>query len=161
MPGYGQSSPVIWNQQIYTTSTKGDHSETITVSACSLSDGKEIWRQSFESSEPVERSRMVSQAAPTPVADAAGFYVFFESGDLLALDHQGEKRWKRNLAKDYGPLTGHHGLGSSLCQQPDRLVLLLDHPDPSYLLCFDKQTGKTVWEVKRDKRVSCNANFDR
>ena len=154
LSGYGQSSPVIWNQQIYTTSTEGDHSETITVSARSLSDGKEIWRQSFESSEPVERSRMVSQAAPTPVADAAGIYVFFESGDLLALDHKGEKRWKRNLSKDYGPLTGHHGLGSSLCQQPDRLVLLLDHPDPSYLLCFDKQTGKTVWDVKRDKRVS-------
>ena len=154
LPGYGQSSPVIWNQQIYTTSTKGDHSETITVSACSLSDGKEIWRQSFESSEPVERSRMVSQAAPTPVVDAAGIYVFFESGDLIALDHKGKKRWQRNLAKDYGPLIGHHGLGSSLCQQTDRLVLLLDHPDPSYLLCFDKRTGKTVWEVKRDKRVS-------
>ena len=154
LPGYGQSSPVIWNQQIYTTSTKGDHSETITVSARSLSDGKEIWRQSFESSEPVERSRMVSQAAPTPVVDAAGIYVFFESGDLIALDHKGKKRWQRNLAKDYGPLIGHHGLGSSLCQQTDRLVLLLDHPDPSYLLCFDKQTGKTVWEVKRDKRVS-------
>ena len=154
LPGYGQSSPVIWNQQIYTTSTKGDHSETITVSACSLTDGKEIWRQSFESSEPVERSRMVSQAAPTPVVDAAGIYVFFESGDLIALDHKGKKRWQRNLAKDYGPLIGHHGLGSSLCQQTDRLVLLLDHPDPSYLLCFDKRTGKTVWEVKRDKRVS-------
>ena len=154
LPGYGQSSPVIWNQQIYTTSTKGDHSETITVSARSLSDGKEIWRQSFESSEPVERSRMVSQAAPTPVVDAAGIYVFFESGDLIALDHKGKKRWQRNLAKDYGPLIGHHGLGSSLCQQTDRLVLLLDHPDPSYLLCFDKRTGKTVWEVKRDKRVS-------
>ena len=154
LPGYGQSSPVIWNQQIYTTSTKGDHSETITVSACSLTDGKEIWRQSFESSEPVERSRMVSQAAPTPVVDAAGIYVFFESGDLIALDHKGKKRWQRNLAKDYGPLIGHHGLGSSLCQQTDRLVLLLDHPDPSCLLCFDKRTGKTVWEVKRDKRVS-------
>lgn len=154
LPGYGQSSPVIWSQQIYTTSTKGDHSETITVSACSLTDGKEIWRQSFESSEPVERSRMVSQAAPTPVVDAAGIYIFFESGDLIALDHKGKKRWQRNLAKDYGPLIGHHGLGSSLCQQTDRLVLLLDHPDPSLLLCFDKRTGKTVWEVKRDKRVS-------
>jgi outer membrane protein assembly factor BamB len=88
------------------------------------------------------------------VVDAAGIYVFFESGDLIALDHKGKKRWQRNLAKDFGPLTGHHGLGSSLCQQTERLVLLLDHPDPSRLLCFDKRTGKTVWEVKRDKRVS-------
>ncbi len=154
LPGYGQSSPVVWNHRIFTTSTKGNQSEKITVTARALATGREIWSKSYASSNPAERSRMISQAAPTPVVDANGLYVFFESGDLMALSHEGQQLWHRNLSKDYGPLAGHHGLGASLAQHQGRLILLLDHPDPSYLLCFEKQTGKTLWEVKRGKRIS-------
>ena len=154
LPGYGQSSPVVWNGRVFTTSTEGDNSEKVSVRCTSLLDGKELWSRSFSSSSPIERSKMVSQAAPSPVVDSKGVYVFFESGDLLALNHEGTELWRKNLGNEYGPLTGHHGLGSSLFQSDTCLGLLLDHPDPSYLLCFDKLNGKAVWSVKREKRVS-------
>ena len=154
LPGYGQSSPVVWDGKIFTTATVGENCEQIGVHCASLATGKELWRQSFASNLPAKRTRMISQAAPSPVVDAVGLYVFFESGDLLALDHHGKKRWHRNLGKTYGTLRTHHGLGSSLFQSATRLGLLLDHPDPSQLLCLDKQTGKTLWANRRDKRVS-------
>ena len=154
LSGYGQSSPVVWDGKVFTTATEGENSETVTVSCCALETGKELWSQSFTSSKPVKRSKMVSQAAPTPVVDGEGVYIFFESGDLLALDHKGKKLWHRDIGKDYGPFIGHHGLGASLFQSASRLGLLLDDPDPSYLLCMEKATGKTVWAVKREKRVS-------
>ena len=154
LPGYGQSSPVVWDGKVFTTATEGENSETVTVRCSALETGKELWSQSFTSSKPVKRSRMVSQAAPTPVVDGEGVYIFFESGDLLALDHKGKKRWHRDIGKDYGPFIGLHGMGASLFQSASRLGLLLDHPDPSYLLCMEKKTGKTAWAVKREKRVS-------
>ena len=154
LPGYGQSSPVVWDGKIFTTSTLGKNCEKVIVHCTSLVHGKELWSKSFNSSLPAERSRMISQAAPSPVVDSSGLYVFFESGDLLSMNHNGELRWHRNLGETYGKLRTHHGLGSSLFQSTNYLGLLLDHPDPSYLLCLDKQTGKTLWANRRDKRVS-------
>ena len=154
LPGYGQSSPVVWHGLVFTTSTEGENSEKVSIRCTSLLDGKKVWSRSFPSSSPVKRSRMISQAAPSPVVDSKGVYVFFESGDLMAFDHEGKGLWQKNLGKEYGSLTEHHGLGSSLFQSDNFLGLLLDHPDPSYLLSFDKASGKAVWSVKREKRVS-------
>ena len=97
---------------------------------------------------------MISQGAPTPVTGPEGIYVFFESGDLLAFDHQGKRLWERKLTKEFGPFRGGHGVGSSLVGVPDRLVLLIDHDGPSYLLCVDRLTGKTHWKTSREPRVS-------
>lgn len=154
LPGYGQSSPVIWEGRIFTTATEGTRSETLTIHCTSLKTGRSLWNHSFKSSQPVTRSRMVSQAAPTPVVDADGVYAFFESGDLIALNFEGKPRWHRKLAAKLGPFTAHHGLGSSLVQSADRLGLLLDHPDPSHLLCLRKADGKNIWAIRREKRVS-------
>ena len=154
LPGYGQSSPVVWDGKIFTTAIEGENCDAGIIYCTSLKNGKELWRMVFDSSSPVKRSRMVSLAAPTPVVDNAGLYVFFESGDLLALSHDGKKLWHRYLGGKYGPLRTHHGLGSSLFQSRGRLGLLLDHPDPSQLLCLDKQNGRTIWAKQREKRVS-------
>ncbi|MEM1295907.1 MAG: PQQ-binding-like beta-propeller repeat protein, partial [Verrucomicrobiota bacterium] len=92
--------------------------------------------------------------APTPAVDEAGAYIFFESGDLVALDHEGKTRWVRSLTKEYGDFVGGHGVGSSLVMTPTVLVLLVDHEGPSYLLGIDKETGENVWKFDRDPRVS-------
>ncbi len=97
---------------------------------------------------------MISQGAPTPVAGPLGVYCFFESGDLVAFDHGGKKRWLRKLTKEFGQFKGGHGVGSSLVGARDSLLLLIDHDGPSYLLCLDRKSGKTVWKVAREPRVS-------
>ena len=108
-----------------------------------------------EAAEKVkEVTNMISQGAPTPVAGKEGIYVFFESGDLLAFNHEGDRRWGRKLTKEFGQFIGGHGVGSSLVGVPDKLVLLIDHDGPSYLLCVDRLTGKTHWKTPREPRVS-------
>ena len=110
--GYGQSSPVIWKDFVYITSSKGDMKETLVVSNIRLSTGEVLWKKEFASSMKHKRSRMVAQSAPTPAVDEKAVYAFFESGDLVALDHQGTKLWQRNLTKEYGAFKGNHGVGS-------------------------------------------------
>ncbi len=154
LKGYGQSSPVIWAEQIFVTSTKGKEKETLLITAVNLSDGKTTWSQTFPSSTKTPVTDYISQSAPTPAVDANRVYAFFESGDVIALDHAGKELWKRSLTKEFGVFQGNHGLGSSPALTEDAVVLLIDHSGPSYLIALDKKTGKTLWKTDREPRVS-------
>ena len=44
----------------------------------------------------------MSKGAPTPAVDAERLYAFFDSGDLLALTHDGQTVWHRKLGAEYG-----------------------------------------------------------
>tara|TARA_B100001123_G_scaffold88641_1_gene101921 strand:+ start:1600 stop:3825 length:2226 start_codon:yes stop_codon:yes gene_type:complete len=154
LSGYGQSTPIVWGDKLFCTWTKGDFSEESVIACHRLADGKSLWIKSYPSPVKTQRSKMVSQAAPSPVVDAKGVYFFFENGLMVALNHAGKELWKRSLTKDYGPIDGNHGIGSSLVQSAGHLGLLVDHGGPSYLLKIHKATGKTTWKVDRPKRVS-------
>jgi outer membrane protein assembly factor BamB len=146
---------VIWNDRIYVTSTGGQNKESLYLDCYDLNSGKSIWKKTINATEKVkEVTNMISQGAPTPVTGPEGIYVFFESGDLLAFDHEGKRLWERKLTKEFGPFKGGHGVGSSLVGVPGQLVLLIDHDGPSYLLCVDRITGKTRWKTSREPRVS-------
>lgn len=155
LAGFGQSSPVIWQDRVYVTSTGGDSKEHLYLESFSLENGKQIWRRDIPSSEKVEKvTKMISQGAPTPITGPGGVYAFYESGDLVAFDHEGNRLWSRRLTKEFGVFKGGHGVGSSLVAAPGRLLLLIDHDGPSYLLCLERSTGKTVWKAEREPRVS-------
>jgi outer membrane protein assembly factor BamB len=154
LPGFGQSSPVIWHDRIYVTSVDGPMKDHLIVTALALADGRQLWSKTFPTTDPVENSFFVSRAAPTPVADAGGVYVFFESGDVVALSPGGETRWRRSLAKDYGKFENKYGLGASPVSSGDRLLLLIDHPGPSYVIALAKADGRVLWKTDRSGRGS-------
>ena len=154
LPGYGQSSPVIWDGKIFVTASEGQVKETLVVLCIEVTTGEILWTKRFEASDKAERKDMISQAAPTPTIDAQHLYAFFESGDLFALNHQGEKKWHRSLTNEYGPFIGNHGIGSSIAQTDETVILLIDHSGPSYLLSIRKTDGTNIWKRDREKRVS-------
>jgi outer membrane protein assembly factor BamB len=96
----------------------------------------------------------MSRAAPTPVVDGEGVYCLFESGDLLALSHDGGKLWHRSLTNDFGEIKNNHGLGSSLAQSGRAVFVQVDHAGSSYLLAVCKATGKDMWKAERPSRTS-------
>ncbi|MEO0416565.1 MAG: PQQ-binding-like beta-propeller repeat protein, partial [Verrucomicrobiota bacterium] len=153
--GYGQSSPIIWEQSVFVTSASGEKKENLHLQAFSSLDGSEQWSKTFEASNtPEEVSDMISRGAPTPAADGERVYAFYESGDLFAVDHEGELIWKRHLVEEYGEFKGGHGIGSSVVLTEKAVVILIDHDGPSYLLAIDKATGKNLWKSDRTARVS-------
>ncbi|MCB9881555.1 MAG: PQQ-like beta-propeller repeat protein [Planctomycetes bacterium] len=154
LPGHGQSSPVILGKTIYVTAVEGPNKERYHVLAIDRASGEETWRHTVANSAPQTSSLFVSRAAPTPCVDASGIFVFFESGQVIALTHEGEERWARDLQKDHGAFQGRFGLGSSPCQSADRIVLLIDHEGPSYVIALDKASGETLWRTERTSRVS-------
>lgn len=146
LAGYGQSSPVLWNETVYVTSVEGAQKETYHVAAYGLQQGQELWRHDLRNATPQENSTYVSRAAPTPAVDESGLYVFFEGGNLLKLSHEGKILWERNLVADYGAIESRHGLGASLEQNDTSLFVWVERSEDPYLLSIDKQSGKTIWK---------------
>ncbi|MCG8585788.1 MAG: PQQ-binding-like beta-propeller repeat protein, partial [Pirellulales bacterium] len=151
---YGQSSPVVWNDRVFVTSAVGKNKEKVAVTCVDLATGKTIWSKALKSSTPEKVTGYISVAAPTPVVDAKRLYAFFETGDLVAISHDGSIQWQRRLAKEIGAFKGNHGLGASLAVTDNAVLALICHDGPSYLLAVDKVSGKTLWKTDRSQKVS-------
>jgi outer membrane protein assembly factor BamB len=149
LPGYGQSSPVVWKDRVFLTSVQGKQKEKLIVLCVNLAKGNTLWRQEAEASTTAEDKDTISKAAPTPAVDSNRVYAFFESGDLMALDHKGKFLWQRKLSQEYGSFSGNHGLGASIALTDRAVIVLIAHRGPSYLLAVDKSTGKTLWKTER------------
>ncbi len=154
LPGFGQSSPVVWKDKMFVTAVDGKNREKGFVVALDAKTGKEIWTFRFAPTQKAGWGNYISRGAPTPVVDAKAVYAFFEGGDVLALSHKGKLLWSRSLVKDYGKFDNVHSLGSSPVQTDDAIIVLIDHTGPSYLVALDKKTGKTKWKADRKSRTS-------
>ena len=153
-PGFGQSSPVIWDDTVFLTSLEGAMKETLFITAVDLEDGAEHWRRTLDAAEAFEWNDYVSKGAPTPAVDGERLYAFFDSGDLIALTHDGETVWHRKLGAEYGTLGGNHGVGNSVLLTDDAVVILLTRRTYSYLLAVDPATGETLWKADREPGVA-------
>ncbi|MCG8459642.1 MAG: PQQ-binding-like beta-propeller repeat protein, partial [Holophagales bacterium] len=154
VPGYGQSSPVIWGGQVFLTSVEGPKKETLILSSLETGTGEVRWRRLFEASQEIDNTEMMSRGAPTPVVDAERIYAFWESGDVIALDHRGETLWRRSLTREYGDFQGNHGVASSPVLAGGSLMIQVTHEGPSYLLALDPVTGKNRWKADRPPGVA-------
>ncbi len=155
LTGYGQSSPVVWNGTAYVTTVDGPMKETNHITAIDLVTGKPRWTKSFTASSQAKRDILHSQAAPTPVVDETGLYVYFESGDVVGLSHAGEVRWEKSLTKEFGEPKNRFCLGASpLLFGESMIVLIDDDGGPSYLIALAKNDGHQVWKEDRKSRAS-------
>ncbi|WP_146512266.1 outer membrane protein assembly factor BamB family protein [Thalassoglobus neptunius] len=154
LPGYGQSSPVVWDGTVFVTSVSGADKNTLHVVAFDLESGDLSWESETASTFPEKASVYISRAAPTPVVDADGIYAYFESGDVVALTRSGEERWKRSLSDDYGRPKNKFGLSSSPVQTDDQVIILIDDEEAAYLISLSKETGETLWKTDRKPRTN-------
>ncbi len=146
LPGYGQSSPVIWNGRVFVTTVAGPMQDRCALHCVDLAAGKLLWSREIKGSQGVMTSDYVSKAAPTPAVDGDGVYALFETGDLASFSHTGEKRWQRSLVQEYGALKSNHGLGGSPVLSEKGLVVAVAHDGGSYLLLVDPKTGANRWK---------------
>lgn len=143
--GKGHSSPVLWEERLYLT-REGDGSRAVVC--IDRASGKEIWagEQSFETHR---QHRFNSFASSTPAVDREGVYLAWTSGSelvALALDHAGERRWRRPL----GSFRAQHGSGSSPVLCGDLMIVANDNEgEESFLVALDKDTGKERWRIER------------
>ena len=149
LPGYGQSSAVVWGDHVYVTMVEGAKKETLRIVAYQLTEGKLLWQQDIATKNLGENTDYFSRAAPTPVVDQDGVYVLYESGDFVAYGHDGKLKWQRDLVAEFGVIKSRHGLSSSPLQDSKHVFVCMQSDENPYLMAVSKQDGKTVWKVER------------
>lgn len=175
LPGWGTSTPIIWGDDLFITSQRG---EELLLLRLERESGKTVWEKvvghggaarmelRLKSAEERRQQRFHDShnlASPSPTTRGERVYVHFGNGDLAAFDFDGKELWKRNLQEEHGQYTiwwGHanspvlHGnLVISVCMQ-DSLADLNGKTSDSYLVAHDQLTGKEVWKTLRNTGAS-------
>lgn len=123
---------------------------TFMVEAFSRSSGRKLWEHRTESAGALrgvhDKHNLASSTATT---DGSLIYAWFGTGQLVALDFQGQVAWQRHLGEDVSPFDVLWGAASSPTLYKDVLLLLCDHEPKAYLVALDKKTGKERWRADR------------
>ena len=163
LPGIGHSSPVVWGEKVFLISADPKQA-TRHVICVDASTGKNLWQKNYVS-EPHHLHVRSSFASSTPAVDADHVYVAWSTPaetTLKALDHSGEEVWSLDL----GRWQSQHGFGTSPVLYGDMVILSNsqqanklkegEKPGESFLMAFDRKTGKERWRLPR---VSVNVCY--
>jgi outer membrane protein assembly factor BamB len=113
-----------------------------------LETGKLLWaRQMYKGRPAGGRHSKNSFASETPTTDGKRVYVYLTDYGLFAYDFAGKPSWTT-------PLTSHAttrdwGTGASPALHKDRLFILNDNEEQSFVAAFDTRTGKELWRTPR------------
>ncbi|HSC27738.1 MAG TPA: PQQ-binding-like beta-propeller repeat protein [Vicinamibacterales bacterium] len=125
---------------------------TLVVESFSWADGRRLWEYRFEARGPFpELHEKHNLATPTPATDGRHLFVWFGTGQIVALDLHGRLVWAKHLGVEYSPFDINWGHGSSPVIYGDLLILLCDHESASYLLAIETSTGELRWKAERGK----------
>jgi len=117
-------------------------------------DGGLIWSKTVVEEVPKYATHASNTyATETPCASAEGVWAFFgATGTVVALDRDGNERWKRQ----FGPqkITNSFGTGASPVLHDGKLLVQLYNDDAGDLHCLDAATGEDVWTAKRNTGAS-------
>ena len=150
LPGAGISSPVIWDDRIFLTSSDGAQQDDLHVICLSRRDGSKLWHQRLWGTSPTRyHATKSSMASPTPVTDGKHVFAFFGTGDLFCLDLDGKLVWHRSLASEYGRFENRFSATSSPVLYDDTVIVQCDHYGLSYAVAVDKSTGADRWKIDR------------
>ncbi len=176
--GLGHSSPIVWGKKIFlTTALDGEvipgrpagvthkmadgsdfvHPDavganlkhTFKVICIDRKSGKILWeRVAYEGPVYDSRHRKASFASSTPATDGKYVYAFFGSEGLYAYDYNGKLIWKQQNFGKLGTASVGYGVSPVLYQN---LVIMQcdDSGMNSFMVAFDKKTGKEVWRTAR------------
>ncbi|MBM3810965.1 MAG: hypothetical protein FJW20_04960 [Acidimicrobiia bacterium] len=148
LPGSGNSSPVIWGDSIFLT-TSYDGGARRSLLCLNRADGKLRWETFAPESAPERAYPKNGHASGTPSTDGKLVYTYLGNHGLMAVDFAGRQAWHRS----FGRTNCLHGTACSPLLYKDRVIVFQDQRSPahSFIAAFDKQTGKTKWWTHREE----------
>lgn len=168
IPGEGWSSPIVWGDRVFLTSTT-DGGKRCLVIAVDAPSGRILWEKHVFDQEAGRKEGKNSYATPTPCTDGKRVYAVFGGGGAAALEFDGTVVWTNQDVKFYS----RHGLGSSPIVHDGLLVMPYDgsnrvgtagqYPkvtdeerlgwqipwDKAEVVALDAATGKRAWTARR------------
>jgi outer membrane protein assembly factor BamB len=110
--------------------------------------GKVRWEREVGRAVPSQpRHQKNSYAAETPVTDGERVYAYFGHLGIFAFDMTGKPVWSKAMPA----VKVRQGFGSAASPvlHRDRLYIVNDNDEQSYVAAYNKHTGAEVWRVDR------------
>jgi outer membrane protein assembly factor BamB len=179
LPSWSGATPIVWGDNIFVTSpSKSDPTEKpktdeerrgggrfggggsygvsdpggskLLLLCLSKKDGKVRWQHELDEGNQLFRKQ--NMTSPSPVTDGKHVWVVTGTTTVTAFDMDGNKKWSRNLRKDYGNLRLQWGYASSPLLLDGKLIIQVLQgygEGGSYVVAFDSLTGKELWKKDR------------
>lgn len=154
IPGMGHSSPAVWGDKVFVLSANTDDATRYCL-CYGVADGKLLWNKSYPS-QPHHLHPRSSFASSSPTVDNERAYFAWstpEDTTLLALNHNGQEVWRKNL----GRWVSQHGFGTSPILFQDLIIVNNaqddeapkndEKPGESFMMAFNRKTGEEVWRT--------------
>lgn len=145
VPGFGNSSPCVWNDRIFLTTAVGDAAPYRLLVLCyDHKEGKLLWQaDAGTTSAPTHIKN--GYASATCATDGRHVYASFGGGGLFCFDFSGKQIWQADL----GALEHMWGTAASPVLYGDAVIQLCESEKESCIAAFDKRTGKRLWKTDR------------
>ena len=171
IPGDGWSSPVVWGNRIFVTSVirdgqteeprkglyfGGNRTEIPAdkhywmVYCVDWETGEIVWKREAYQGRPQGSHHLKNTyASETPVTDGERVYAYFGNLGVFCYDMMGKLLW----SKPSKPFKTRYGWGTAASPviHQDRLYIVNDNDDQSFIVARDKRTGDELWRVDRDE----------
>ena len=179
LPGRGWSSPVVWGDRVFVTSVVnlgeseapkkglyfgGNRPEPPKsvhqwkVFCLHLDNGSILWQKQVHQGVPETGIHIKNSfASETPVTDGQHVYVYFGNVGVFCFDLEGNPIWEKRI-KPHKTRYGWGTAASPVLHQ-DRLYLVNDNDEDSYLVALDKRRGDEVWRVQRDEKSNWSTPY--
>src|SRR5438552_2177428 len=172
LSGRGWSSPIVWGERVFVTAVAsegemespkkglyfgGERKEIPQakhhwlVLCLDLNSGKELWRKEARSGSPATGLHVKnSYASETPVTDGQRVYAYFGNIGLFCYDLEGKPLWSTN----WPAVKTRNGWGTAASPvlHQDRLFIVNDNDEKSFLVALDAKTGRQLWRIEREEK---------
>ena len=119
--------------------------------ASSLSTGKVLWDKTVHNGIPKGTAHIKNSfASETPVTDGERVYAYFGNLGIFCVDMEGNPVWSK-MFEAHKTRAGW-GTAASPIVYKDRVYVVNDNDEDSYLLALDKRTGDEAWRITRDEK---------
>lgn len=149
VPGTGHSSPVVWEDKLFTITAVQDTRERVLL-CYNSKNGELLWQKTVLKADFKRKHQDNSYASGTPATDGKHIYVsFLDDDDVLvaAYDFNGNQVWLQKPGTFYSP----HGFSCSPALFEDKVIINGNSKgDGSFLAALSKKDGKLIWKVVHD-----------
>jgi len=179
IPGRSWSSPIVWGDRVFVvTAVSSGQTEPAKkglylggerpnapraehqwkMLCVDLNSGALSWERLLNQGSPAQPAHVKNTyASETPVTDGKLVYALIGNVGVFAADFEGRVAWSRPIE----PKKTRYGWGraASPVLYGDRLCVLNDNDEQSYLLALDKTTGTEIWRTDRDEKSNWSTPY--
>ena len=145
VPGKGYSSPIIWEDKLFTLTALMETQEKVLL-CYNAKTGKLLWQKTVVKSPFEGKHNDNSFASGTPATDGKLVYVSLLDGEdvvVAAFNFNGEKIWEQRP----GTFSSPHGYSCSPVLYGDGIYINGNSLGDSFVAALNQKDGKIIWKI--------------